>query len=73
MLQHPLEELQPVATQPGGGLAPGDWMLETVLWTSTELPLAVTVNQVGMAAVVSAKACEPNQHAHATEHNPQGR
>ena len=50
VLQHPLEELQPVAAQLGGGLPPGDWSLETVLWTSTELPLALTVNQVAAAA-----------------------
>lgn len=47
MLQHPLEELHPVAPQPGGGLpAPCDWAMESVMWTSTEVPLALTVNQV---------------------------
>jgi hypothetical protein len=50
VLQHPLEELQPVATQLGGGLPPGDWSLESVLWSSIELPLVVTVSQVGSAS-----------------------
>lgn len=54
VLQHPLEELQPVAAQLGGGLPPGGWSLEAVLWTSTELPLAVTVNQVCTAAAAPA-------------------
>jgi hypothetical protein len=50
VLQHPLEELQPLAAHLGGGLPPGDWSSETVLWSSIELPLALTVNQVGAAA-----------------------
>lgn len=50
MLQHPLEELQPVAAHLGGGLPPGDWAPEAVLWTSIELLLAITVDQVGATA-----------------------
>ena len=54
VLLHPLEELRPVAAQLGGGLPPGDWSLETVLWTSVELPLVLTVNQVGAALMTPA-------------------
>lgn len=52
-LQHPLEQLLPVVAQPGGGVfAAGSWSLETLVWTSCEVPLALTVNQAANTCTV---------------------
>ena len=47
LLLHPLEEMQPVNLSAG---KTADWQDEKVLWTSSETPVLVTYNQVGITA-----------------------
>lgn len=60
-LQHPLEEPEPVVmhhTTAGQlGLEDTGWGRETVLWTSLEVALVVTFNQVSGCEGLSATIC----------------